>query len=115
MKTQPEIDAVFLASFGATASLASKTDMHMLISCEAKQINQRILEDQIKEQVSKAMEITKHIETPEIEAVKPMAITVKKMTLDGKVENVIFVVEFKHIVRSDFERKWSAKSDNDER
>ncbi len=115
MKTQPEIDAVFLASFGAKASLNSKTDLHVLISCEAKQINQRILEDQIREQVAKAMQITKHIKTPEIDAVKPMAITVKKMSFDGKSENAIYLVEFEHITRKDFEKKWLAKSDADER
>jgi len=115
MKTQPEIDAVFLASFGATPSLKSRTDVHMLISCEAKQINQRILEDQIREQVAKAMHITKRIQTPEIDAVKPMAITVKKINFGGEAENTVFVVEFDHLTRGDFEAKWQPESESDER
>ena len=76
MKTQPEIDAVFLATFGKTEKLKSATDLYMLVSCEAKQLGQRILEDQIREQVAKAMEITRKLKTPQIDAVKPMAIKV---------------------------------------
>jgi hypothetical protein len=115
MKTQPEIDAVFLASFGETAKLTSPTNLNILVSCEAKQLNQRILEDQIREQVAMAMQITKSIKTPQIHAVKPMAITVKKHAFEGKSENVIYVVEFKHIDRTDFNEKWLTDSDKDER
>jgi hypothetical protein len=115
MKTQPEIDAVFLASYGSSAVLDSPTDLHMLVSCEAKQINQRILEDQMREQVAMAMQITQAIKTPRIDAVKPVAITVKKQDLEGKTENAIYVVEFEHINRADFNEKWLASSDPDER
>jgi hypothetical protein len=115
MKTQPEIDAIFLASFGADSSLASPTDLHVLVSCEAKQISQRILEDQIREQVAMAMQITKSIKTPQIDAVKPMAITVVKHRFAGVTENGIYVVEFAHIDRTSFSEQWVKTSDSDER
>ena len=97
MKTQPEIDAVFLASFGKTEKLDSPTIMHMLISCEAKQLNQRILEDQIREQVAKSMQITKAMKTPAIDVVKPMAIAVTRHDFAGVKERAIYVVEFEQI------------------
>jgi hypothetical protein len=115
MKTQPEIDAVFLASFGSDSSLKSPTDLHILVSCEAKQINQRILEDQIREQVAMAMQITKSIKSPEIDAVKPIAITVVKHNFVGVTENGIYVVEFAHIDRTSFSKQWAKTSESDER
>ncbi len=102
MKTQPEIDAVFLASYGASGKLSSETSLHVLVTCEAKQFRQRILENQIREQVGKAMEITDKIKNPQIQAVKPMAIqVVEHEFVDGK-EKAIFIVEFEQIPRADF-------------
>jgi hypothetical protein len=115
MKTQPEIDAVFLASFGKTEKLDAPTIMHMLVSCEAKQINQRILEDQIREQVAKSMQITASMKTPAIDAVKPMAIAVTRHDFAGVKERAIYVVEFEHIDRAKFDQEWLATSDTDER
>ena len=96
MKTQPEIDAVFLAAFGGTEALGVATDLHMLISCEAKQLGQRILEDQIREQVAKAMEITRKLKSPKIDAVKPIAIKVVNHEFTTGKEGAIHVVEFEH-------------------
>ncbi len=115
MKTQPEIDAVFLASYGKTEKLKSSTNLHMLVTCEAKQINQRILEDQIREQVAKALEVTNDIQNPRIDSVKPMAIQVVEFNFKGKKENAIYIVEFSQIDRGEFESKWSKSSPADER
>ena len=115
MKTQPEIDAVYVASFGEDAKLKSLTNLHILISCEAKQLNQRILEDQIREQVAKAMDITKAIEAPRIDAVKPIAIAVVKHEFDSGSEKAIYVVEFRQIERAMFESDWRPASESDER
>jgi len=115
MKTQPEIDAVFLASYGATQKLKSPTNLHMLVTCEAKQVNQRILEDQIREQVAIALKVTGKIQNPRINAVKPMAIKVVKLSFKDKKEKAIYIVEFSHIDRGDFEAKWSKSSPSDER
>lgn len=115
MKTQPEIDAVFLASYGATEKLKSATNLHMLITCEAKQIGQRILEDQIREQVAKALEVTEDIQNPQINAVKPMAIKVVEFKFEEKKEKAIYVVEFSHVDRTEFETNWSKSKPSDER
>jgi hypothetical protein len=113
VKTQPEIDAVFLASYGATKGLSSATDLHLLVTCEAKQFGQRILEDQIREQVAKAMEITNQITNPRIEAVKPIAIKVIGHTFARKREKAIYVVEFARIGRKEFAAKWLDSADNE--
>ena len=102
MKTQPEIDAVFLASYGATEKLESVTNLHMLITCEAKQIGQRILEDQIREQVAIALKVTSKIQNPRINAVKPMAIKVVECDFPDRKEKAIYIVEFCHIDRDVF-------------
>jgi hypothetical protein len=116
MKTQPEIDAVFLASYGASDRPNSPADLHMLITCEAKQTGQRILEDQIREQVAMAMRITKTIKTPKINAVKPVALQlVDSDQPHRKKERLIYIVEFAHIDRTVFERRWGARSELIER
>jgi hypothetical protein len=115
MKTQPEIDAVFLATFGETEKLKSATGLHMLISCEAKQFGQRILEDQIREQVAKAMEITRKLKTPQIEAVKPMAIKVVEHKFPTGKERAIHMVEFEHIGRTQYESAWANSATSEER
>jgi hypothetical protein len=115
MKTAPEIDAVFLATYGETAELKSQTNLNVLVTCEAKQINQRILEDQIREQVAKALEVTADIQNPRINAVKPMAIKVVDHRFADKNEKAIYVVEFSHINREEFNIEWSQSSPSDER
>jgi hypothetical protein len=115
MKTAPEIDAVFLATYGETEELKSPTNLNVLVTCEAKQINQRILEDQIREQVAKALEVTDDIQNPRINAVKPMAIKVVDFMFEAKKEKAVYIVEFSHIDRNEFDEKWAQKSPSDER
>lgn len=115
MKTAPEIDAVFLATFGETDKLKSATDLHMLISCEAKQMGQRILEDQIREQVAVAMEITSKLKVPDIEAIKPIAIKVVEHEFPEGKERAIYIVEFKHIGRTEYATQWANSATEEER
>lgn len=115
MKTQPEIDAVYVASFGQDETMESQTSLYLLVTCEAKEIGQRILEDQIKEQVAKAMEVTGIVETPNINGVKPMAVKVVNFPFNTGLERGIYVVEFQHIMRSAFEDLWRPTSEDDER
>lgn len=114
LKTQPEIDAVFLASYGASADLSSATERYVLVTCEAKQIGQRILVDQIREQVAKAIELTTEIENPKIASVKPMAINVVEREFGGKSECAIYIVEFPEIERLEFKNRWSPLVDEEQ-
>ncbi|QYE35236.1 hypothetical protein KZX46_04340 [Polymorphobacter sp. PAMC 29334] len=101
IKTRPEIDAAYIASYSNEASQGA--DLNMFVTCEAKQFGERILEDQIIEQVKVAFYITKkHTDRP-IDAVKPLAIQVLDTDIKGINERAIYVVEFKHFLRSDFE------------
>jgi len=117
MKTQPEIDAVYVASFGKTESLKSETNLHLSVTCEAKQDKERILEDQIKEQVAESMKRTRTIKTPKIGGVKPMAVKVVRHKFNGcdEEERGIYVVEFAHIMREEFETSWLPADKNDDR
>jgi hypothetical protein len=115
MKTQPEIDAVFLASFAPPRELKPPSDLHILVTCEAKQLDQRILEDQIKEQVAMAMEITRKLKTPKVDAVKPMAIKVVNCKFPTGNEQAIHIVEFDHIGRAQYEAEWANSSSDEER
>jgi hypothetical protein len=115
MKTQPEIDAVFLASFAPPRELKPPSDLHILVTCEAKQLDQRILEDQIKEQVAMAMEITRKLKTPKVDAVKPMAIKVVDYKFSTGNERAIHIVEFDHIGRTKYEAEWANSSSDEER
>jgi len=116
LKTQPEIDAVFLASYGSSENLNTPTDLHILITCEAKQIGQRILEDQIREQVSKAMDITVEITEPKIAKVKPMAISVVEHSLKHKTkpELAIYIIEFEAIERNEFVTRWAPTEEGEQ-
>lgn len=114
MKTQPEIDAVFLASYGASSELNSATDRYVLVTCEAKQMGQRILVDQIREQVAKAMEITTDIKEPRIDSVKPMAINVVERDFEGKSECAIYIVEFAAIERVQFANQWAPSEEGEQ-
>jgi hypothetical protein len=114
LKTQPEIDAVFLASYGASSDLDSATDRYVLVTCEAKQIGQRILVDQIREQVAKAMEITTDIKEPKIDGVKPMAISVVERDFGGESEYAIYIVEFAAIERVQFANQWAPSEEGEQ-
>lgn len=106
MKTQPEIDAVYLASFDPDASAGTSDPMHILICCEAKQLRERLLDDQIREQVAKCMQITGAISTPTIAGVKPMAIKVVEHQFAETVDKGVYIVEFEHFERSAFYSQW---------
>ena len=114
MKTQPEIDAVFLASYGASESLKSETNLHMLVTCEAKQIRQRILEDQIREQVAIALQVTSSIQNPNIDAVKPIALKVVDRDFRHGAEKAIYIVEFRHVERKVFNAEWGGEGSPEE-
>lgn len=109
MKTQPEIDCVYIAEYVFDAS--GRT--HVFVTVEVKQINQRILDNQIREQVAKAFEQTKKLIEPVIAAVKPIAISVVRHPFGDGVENMIYVVEFAHIERALFEATYSRKNGQD--
>jgi hypothetical protein len=115
MKTQPEIDAVFLSSFGKDNSSESPTTLHLLITCEAKQLGERILEDQIKEQVAKAMEETQKIKTPAIDGIKPMAVKVVEHKFKTGTERGIYVIEFASVMRDEFDKNWKPSGEDEER
>lgn len=114
LKTQPEIDAVFLASYGSSEDLDAPTELYILITCEAKQIGQRILEDQIREQVAKAMEITVDITEPKIASVKPMAINVVEHKFKNRAELAVYIIEFDAIDRSEFATKWAPTEEGEQ-
>lgn len=112
IKTQPEIDAGYVASF----SVGDRPDQgveHCYITCEVKQRNERILPDQIREQVAKAFEITKVLREPVITLVKPIAM--HAVSASGGLPNEvgIYLVEFQSITRTDFEAQ-VLESDDDE-
>lgn len=111
IKTQPEIDAAFLASYGTDGRMSSPTSDYVFISCEAKQAKQRLLPDQLREQVAKAMRTTQAIANPKIGYVKPLALQVVEQIRDGKPQNAIYAIEFDKIKRQDFLGLWSEETD----
>ena len=64
MKTQPEIDAVYLVSHSRRSGAPAADDLFTVVTCEAKQRGERLLEDQVRDQVSQAVKVTKKIEQP---------------------------------------------------
>ncbi len=103
VKTQPEIDAVYLATLEG-----AKGDSKAIITCEAKQFGERILEDQIREQVARTFEATKALpESDKIDAIIPMAVKVVRYPDPKKGDRYIYVVEFEKIQRTDFDSKYS--------
>jgi hypothetical protein len=100
IKTQPEIDAAFLATYRGEDNPLSIENV--FVTVEAKQRDERILLDQIREQVAKAMTITRHLKDPPIHSVKPMALQVVRWPHSGAEENMIFLVEFQGIDRTAF-------------
>lgn len=101
IKTRPEIDAAYIVSYANEN--ARGADLNMFVTCEAKHFGERILEDQILEQVKVAFQITKKHRDRPIDAVKPIAIQVLDTIATGESERAIYVVEFKHFLRSEFE------------
>lgn len=112
VKTQPEIDAAFVATY---RSESGGDHRNTFITLEAKQRDERILIDQIREQVSKAFEITKHLDDPPIDSVKPLALQVVSQEHEGVSENMFFLVEFSAIGREEFEANYRPINKDDER
>lgn len=110
IKTQPEIDAAFVATY-KTESVGVHDNV--FITLEAKQRDERILIDQIREQVAKAFEITAHLNDPPIHAVKALALQVVKWKVNTKHENMIFLVEFQRISRSEFNANYGVTMDSE--
>lgn len=102
MKTQPEIDGVYLASYDRRRGVESSDPAHVLVTVEAKQAGERILEDQIREQVGKAFSETVRLAHPPIEFVKPMAVHVAARNFG----RAIHVVEFAAVGRRLFDRRY---------
>lgn len=101
VKTQPEIDAVYVASL----TKGSK-ELRTLITCEAKQVGERLLEDQIREQVSIAFVTTSSLSNDEsIHAVLPIAIQVVKNPLLKGGPNLLYFMQFRPISRQLYDKK----------
>ena len=100
IKTQPEIDGAWLATYGM---FEGDEVMNVLVTCEVKRHRERILVNQIREQVAKSFEITANLTHARIDAVKPLAITIVRHPYEGRTEPMIFVIEFEHIGRSEYE------------
>lgn len=102
VKTQPEIDAIYVATIEKDGREA-----RTLITCEAKQYGERLLEDQIREQVQQAFALTPHLSgTDAIEAIVPLAVQVISYSVGGESVRGIYVVEFGMITRRDFEANY---------
>jgi hypothetical protein len=105
VKTQPEIDAIFLATLEHDGN-----DFRVLVTCEAKQHNERILPDQIKEQVKPAFALSKLLTgARKVDAVIPVVVQVVDLPPDmsDSKRRGIFLVEFDMIDRSTFEQKYA--------
>lgn len=104
MKTQPEIDGTFLVSHKSRRSSGVGMESFSLITCEAKGDGERLLEDQIREQVAVAFKTSERLQEPRISAVKPMAVQVRRVIVDGVERRGIYTVEFQRISRRRFEK-----------
>ena len=110
IKTQPEIDAAYVATYRST--LGERPE-NVFITLEAKQRDERILVDQIREQVAKAFEITARLNEPPIDAVKPMALQVVRHEHKGDLESMFFLVEFSTVYRDEFDRSYRTPGDEE--
>lgn len=98
MKTQPEIDATFVATYSGKTG-----EKHILLTCEAKREKERLLEEQLRFQVRAGMKATFGFKDPPIEGVKPMGIQLVDRDTDRGPERLVYVVEFQTIERSDYQ------------
>lgn len=99
MKTQPEIDATFIATY----STADGGEKHVLLTCEAKREKERLLEEQLRFQVRAGMKATFGFKNPPIEGVKPVGIQLVERLTDRGLEQLVYVVGFKTIERTTYE------------
>lgn len=105
----------YLVSHGSARSISKGTDRYSLVTCEAKQLGERILEDQIREQVAEAFKQTSKLVRPHINAVKPFAIQVRSLTGPTGATQGLYVVEFQAITRRVFERYHAPNASDPER
>jgi hypothetical protein len=99
MKTQPEIDATFIASYSG----ASGGEKHILLTCEAKREKERLLEEQLRFQVRAGMKATFSFSNPPVEGVKPMGIQLVARQTEQGPEQLVYIVEFETIERAAYE------------
>lgn len=102
MKTQPEIDATYVATIKGDAV---GSDEHLFVTCEVKGRGERLLEDQIRFQIHQAFFPTADLTDPPIDAVKPFAIRVMHHSAD-EPERLVHVVEFETVTRGQYKNLW---------
>ncbi|MDW9463588.1 hypothetical protein GOA57_27445 [Sinorhizobium meliloti] len=106
VKTQPEIDATFIA----TLRTSEENSIRAYVTVEAKQIGERILEHQVREQVRVAFSFTSGLKGDDaIDAVLPIVIQVVRKPGDpiGANRQCIYVAQFNAIGRDEFVKNYS--------
>ncbi|MQX41094.1 hypothetical protein [Sinorhizobium meliloti] len=106
VKTQPEIDATFIA----TLRTSEENRIRAYVTVEAKQIGERILEHQVREQVGVAFSFTSGLKGEDaIDAVLPIVIQVVRKPGDpiGANRQCIYVAQFNAIGRDEFVKNYS--------
>ena len=111
MKTSPEIDAVFLASYSGNLGPGIGLDEYSLVICEAKQINERILEDQIREQIRRVFVVTEKLTDPVISRIRPFAVTI----ISAGKEKLVYAIELESISRNAYDTNYSDIKNNKNR
>ena len=110
VKTQPEIDATFVA----TIQPKTGSRRRAYVTVEAKQYGERILEHQIREQVKVAFAITAQLEAEDerIDSVIPIVLKVVAMpdaaTTAEKKERYIYIAQFNEILRDPFRATYAS-------
>jgi hypothetical protein len=110
VKTQPEIDATFIATIRESGPSPKRIRAYM--TGEAKQFGERILEHQIREQVSVAFAGTRELSGDEaIHAVIPIVFKVVEYEVETasatpKRERGIYIAQFEMIKRVTFDTEY---------
>lgn len=103
VKTQPEIDATFVAVISSTMG----ERIRAYVTVEAKQFGERILEHQIREQIRIAFKLTAALSGEDsIDAVLPIVVKVVGDHPASSMEaerRYIYIAQFEIIARKDFE------------
>ncbi|ASQ02357.1 hypothetical protein GOC87_03775 [Sinorhizobium meliloti] len=106
VKTQPEIDATFIATLRTFEGKRIRT----YVTVEAKQIGERILEHQVREQVGVAFSFTSRLNGEDaIDAILPIVIQVVRKPEDfaDAANQYVYVAQFNMIGREEFDKKYS--------
>ncbi len=81
-----------------------------MVTCEAKQYKERLLEDQIREQVSIAFETTKNLTDPDaIQAIVPLALQVVDSPFNHAATRLLYLMQFKPLSRKLNDKKFQGK------